>query len=40
MKVLETIAGFFIGLVSLLIVLVGALVAFGSIGRYMKNKSM
>ena len=40
MKTLETIAGFCLGLVTLLIMLGGASVAFGSIGRYMKIKSM
>ena len=40
MRALEAIAGFFIGPVTMLILAVGASVAFGSIGRYMKNKSM
>jgi hypothetical protein len=40
MRVLEWLAGFLLGLVSLLILLVGSLVAFGSIGRYLKAKSM
>jgi hypothetical protein len=40
MKALEIIGGSLIGLVTLLILAVGALIAFGSIGRYMKNKSI
>jgi hypothetical protein len=37
---IEVIGGVAIGTVSLLILVVGALVAFGSLGRYMKIKSM
>jgi hypothetical protein len=40
MKVLEVIGGVVLGSVSLLILLVGAIFAFGSIGRYLKAKSM
>ena len=40
MRVLEAIAGFVLGFVSLLILLVGSLVAFGSIGKYLRAKSM
>ena len=40
MKVLEAIGGFFIGLVTLLILGVGGNFAFGSMGKYMRNKSM
>jgi hypothetical protein len=40
MRVLETVAGFVIGLVSLLVAGVGALAAFGSIGRYIRMKNM
>jgi len=40
MKVLESIAGIAIGTVSLLILGVGALFAFGSMGKYLRAKSM
>jgi hypothetical protein len=40
MKVLEFIGGVALGGVSLLVLLLGSLVAFGSIGRYLKAKSM
>ena len=40
MKFLEVLGGIAIGLVSLLILGVGGLFAFGSMGRYAKNKSM
>ena len=40
MKVLEAIAGVLIGLATLLILAVGALFAFGSMGRYVRNKNM
>jgi hypothetical protein len=40
MRALEAIAGFFIGLITLLILLFGAFVAVGSIRRYLKNESM
>ena len=40
MRVFEAIAGFLIGLVTLLIVGVGGIFAFGSMGKYVKNKSM
>jgi hypothetical protein len=40
MKVLEAIAGVVVGLVTFVILGVGSLFAFGSMGRYMKNKSI
>jgi hypothetical protein len=40
MRVLEAIAGIFIGLVTLLILVVGGIFAFGSMGRIVKNKNM
>jgi hypothetical protein len=40
MKALEVLGGVALGLVTLLVVGVGSLFAFGSIGRYMKAKSM
>ncbi len=40
MKVLESIGGVVVGVVTLLILAVGALFAVGSIGRYLKAKSM
>ncbi len=39
-KYLETIAGVVVGVISLLILLVGALFAVGSFGRYLKARSM
>jgi hypothetical protein len=39
-KIGEMIAGLFIGLGSLLILLVGSLFAVGSLGRVLKNKTM
>ena len=40
MKALEAIGGVALGSVSLLILVVGALFAFGSLGRYLKAKNM
>jgi len=40
MKALEVIGGVVLGSVSLLILVVGAIFAFGSMGRYLKTKSM
>ncbi len=40
MKPLEFLGGVVLGGVSLLVLLVGSLFAFGSIGRYLKAKSM
>jgi hypothetical protein len=40
MKALEFTGGVLLGGVSLLVLLLGSLVAFGSIGRYLKTKSM
>jgi hypothetical protein len=40
MKLLEVIAGWLLGLVTVFVIMIGSLVAFGSIGRYMKTKSM
>ena len=40
MRVLEAIAGFLIALVTLLILVVGGIFAFGSMGRYVRNKNM
>jgi hypothetical protein len=40
MRVLEAIAGVCIGLVTLLILCVGGIFAFGSMGKYIRNKSM
>jgi hypothetical protein len=40
MRVLEVIAGVCIGLVTLLILVVGGVFAFGSMGRVIKNKIM
>ncbi len=40
MKALEFLGGVALGGVSLLVLLLGSLVAFGSIGRYLKVKSM
>ncbi|AGA28686.1 hypothetical protein [Singulisphaera acidiphila] len=40
MKVLEVFAGLAIGVVTLLILVVGSLFAVGSMGKYIKNKSM
>jgi hypothetical protein len=40
MRVLEAIVGFAIGVVSMLILVVGGIFAFGSIGRYLKARSM
>jgi hypothetical protein len=40
MKALEYIGGVALGGVSLLVLLLGSLVAFGSIGRYLHTKSM
>jgi hypothetical protein len=40
MRALEAIAGFVLGLASVFVILIGMLVAFGSIGRYVKTKSM
>jgi hypothetical protein len=38
--VLEDIAGFILGLLSLLILFVGSIFAVGSVSRYLKAKSM
>ncbi len=40
MKILEVLAGAAIGLVSLVILGVGTIFAFGSMGRYIHNKNM
>ena len=40
MKALEFLGGVVLGSVSLLVLLLGSLVAFGSIGRYLKAKNM
>ncbi len=40
MKYVESIGGVVVGVVTLLILAVGALFAVGSIGRYLKAKSM
>lgn len=40
MKVLEVIAGILLGGVSLLVLLVGTLFAYGSLGRYLRAKAM
>lgn len=40
MRALEFIGGIVLGLISLCVLLIGSLVAFGSIGRYLKTKSM
>jgi len=40
MKVLEMIGGFLLGTATLLVLGVGCLFAFGSMGRYLKSKSM
>jgi hypothetical protein len=40
MRVLEFLGGVVIGIVSMLILVVGALFTLGSMGRYMKIKSM
>jgi hypothetical protein len=40
MKPLEVIGGVVLGSVSLLILVGGALFTFGSLGRYLKTKSM
>lgn len=40
MKVLEVIAGVALGAVTLLILAVGSLFAVGSMGQYVRNKSM
>ncbi len=40
MKVLEILAGSVIAVASMLILLVGSVFALGSIGRYIKAKSM
>jgi hypothetical protein len=40
MRVLESIAGLCIGLVTLLILGVGGIFAFGSMGKYIRNKTM
>jgi hypothetical protein len=40
MKALEVLGGIALGGVSLLILLVGSLFAFGSMGRYFHTKSM
>ena len=40
MRVLEAIGGVCIGLVTLLILGAGGIFAFGSMGKYIRNKSM
>lgn len=40
MKVLETLAGAVIAVLSLFILLAGGLVAIGSMGKYMRNKAL
>jgi hypothetical protein len=40
MKALEALGGFALGVVTLVVVAVGSLVAFGSMGRYLKAKNM
>ena len=40
MKVLETLAGAVIAVLSVLILLVGSLFAVGSMGKYIRNKAM
>ena len=40
MKALEVLGGIALGGVSLLVLLLGSLIAFGSLGRYIKAKSM
>jgi hypothetical protein len=40
MRVLEALAGAIVAVCSVLILLVGSVFALGSIGRYMKAKSM
>ena len=40
MRILEAIAGVMIGIVTLLILVVGGVFAFGSMGKYLRNKSM
>jgi hypothetical protein len=40
MRVLEAIAGFAIGVVTLFILVGGGIFAFGSMGKYIRNKSM
>jgi hypothetical protein len=40
MKVLEVVGGFLLGAVTIVVVAVGGLFAFGSMGRYLKVKNM
>ncbi|WP_406699279.1 hypothetical protein V5E97_10415 [Singulisphaera sp. Ch08] len=40
MKVLEVLAGLALGMVTLVILVVGSLFAVGSMGQYVRNKSM
>jgi hypothetical protein len=40
MKVLETLAGVVVAVLSVLVLLVGMLFAVGSMGKYMRNKAM
>jgi hypothetical protein len=40
MKVLETLAGAVVAVLSVLVLLVGMLFAVGSMGKYMRNKAM
>jgi hypothetical protein len=40
MRVLEAIAGVCIGLVTFVVLGVGGIFAFGSMGKYMRNKSI
>jgi hypothetical protein len=40
MKILETLAGSLIALLSVFILLVGMLFAVGSMGKYIRNKAM
>ncbi|HEX3447266.1 MAG TPA: hypothetical protein VHS97_03380 [Isosphaeraceae bacterium] len=40
MKVLETLAGAVIAVLSVVILLVGSIFALGSMGKYMRNKAM
>jgi hypothetical protein len=40
MKILETIAGAVVAALSVFILLIGSLFAVGSMGKYIRNKSM
>jgi hypothetical protein len=40
MKALESLGGLALGVASLLVLVVGSIFAFGSVGRYLKAKGM